>query len=317
MGFKLPIRRRFRTGGHLPGKRCLPVGALAAKSGPMRTDLHLTARETEVLILKSAMESINSMVNFEMLERSGNDSDTEIRFKSSTDQRYFNIMLVDFLNSKMFQVRTKCLDALQSSFVNPQFGQNLASLRIAVNGFREWLDHYVELAHDGEVRKFWFPSIDSPALNGEIALQITRSEVIEICGNISKHNPLGLDRQATVVKEIFERSKTPIDLTQALLILREFYEQFHDDIFAYHSSTIAEFLNNIRLGIYEYLKPECEASIDRYWSPEHKRELYKFKCPTDVTNPFVQAIYWDLMNDILSRPYMLKFSVNKIFKLRY
>jgi hypothetical protein len=34
--------------------------------------------------------------------------------------------------------------------------------------------------------------------------------------------------------------------------LDDFYERFHKDILNYHSSTIAEFLNNIRWGIYEY-----------------------------------------------------------------
>src|SRR5215218_1142153 len=42
----------------------------------------------------------------------------------------------------------------------------------------------------------------------------------------------------------------------ALLALADFYEKFHTDILNYHASTIAEFLNNIRWGIYEYLQPE-------------------------------------------------------------
>lgn len=48
---------------------------------------------------------------------------------------------------------------------------------------------------------------------------------------------------------------------EAALALEDFYRWFHDDILNYHASTIAEFLNNIRWGIYEYLQPEFQRSI--------------------------------------------------------
>ena len=40
------------------------------------------------------------------------------------------------------------------------------------------------------------------------------------------------------------------------LALDDFAAWFHDDVLDYHASQIAEFLNNIRWAVYEYLQPE-------------------------------------------------------------
>jgi hypothetical protein len=44
------------------------------------------------------MEIIDSMVNFETLELKGQDPDSEISFPTSTHQKFFNVLLVDFLS---------------------------------------------------------------------------------------------------------------------------------------------------------------------------------------------------------------------------
>jgi hypothetical protein len=283
----------------------------------MKNDLNLSPVETEILILKSVLDSINSMVNHEVMKLSHKDPNSEIRFPTHTHRQFFNIILLDFLQSKLFQTDKHCLESLQDVIANPLLTQNIAPLKIAVVGFQEWLEKDVELSDDGEVHKFWFPSIDSPTLDGNIALQITRSEFIKICGNISKHNALGLDRQAETIQKIFKRNNVAIDLTQALLLMEEFYAHFHEDIFAYHCSTIAEFLNNIGLGIHEYLKPEFEKSITYHWNPHHKMDDYKFTYPANVNNAFARNLYWELMNLVRGKPYMPHFSINNIFKMRY
>jgi hypothetical protein len=63
------------------------------------------------------------------------------------------------------------------------------------------------------------------------------------------------------LREILSRSNVSVDLDEAMLALEDFYRWFHDDILNYHASAIAEFLNNIRWGIYEYLQPEFHRSI--------------------------------------------------------
>ena len=115
--------------------------------------------------------------------------------------------------------------------------------------------------------------------------------------------------------DIFKRNEITLKNENALLILDEFYEWFHKDIFTYHSSAIAEFLNNIRWGIYEYLQPEFQQSIV-FENDEHLRR-YHYTYPNDVNNSFAKSCYWDLMNEVRSEPYMNKFQVTRYLKMRY
>jgi hypothetical protein len=170
----------------------------------------------------------------------------------------------------------------------------------------------IQLEHDGETRNFWFPTI-----NKAIALKITRIEFIKICGNISKHNILGLSRQAKTIQEIFDKNNVPIELTEALLIMEEFYQQFHDDLLNYHASTIAEFLNNLRWAVYEYLQPLYEQSVECRWDERLKLNLPDYHYPDDIVNQYVREVFWNLMNDVRSEPYMPRFTVTRYLKMRY
>ncbi len=66
-----------------------------------------------------------------------------------------------------------------------------------------------------------------------------------------------------------------------MLALGDFYERFHTDILNYHSSTIAEFLNNIRWGIYEYLQPEFRRSI--VWEESNPRK-YRYTVVSRISS---------------------------------
>jgi len=81
-----------------------------------------------------------------------------------------------------------------------------------------------------------------------------------MCGNIAKHNFLRLNRVASQLQEVLTKQNVVIDIGEALLTLEDLYEKMRE-IFSYHSSTIAESLNDIRWGIYEYLKPEFRAIV--------------------------------------------------------
>jgi hypothetical protein len=278
----------------------------------MPKNLNLNDAEKEILILKAVWEAINSMLNYEVLELNHKDPDSSIIFKTRTHQQYFNIMLLDFLNLKIFGVEKCCLESLQTVFNAPQFNSDISSLQKSTNDFTTWLNQNIELEHDGETRNFWFPTI-----NQEIALKITRAEYIKICGNISKHNVLSLGRQAETIQRIFDKNNVTIEQTQALLIMGEFYEQFHDDLFTYHASNIAEFLNNLRWGVYEYLQPLYQQSVECYWDDRLKLNAYRYNYPDNITNHYVREIFLNLMNDVRSKPYMPRFVVTRYFKLRY
>jgi hypothetical protein len=266
----------------------------------------LTDIEEEIILLKAVWELIDSMVNFEMLKVYGNDPDSNILFETMTHQRFFNIVLVDFLSftdKRAFINQTSYLGALKKISKNPNFDVNgsVVSLSETTHEFSDWLEQEIE------VHEIWMPSIDT-----ETTLRLTRVSFLKMCGNISKHNFLRLISVAEELKEILSRSGVSVELDEALLALEDFYRWFHDDILNYHASTIAEFLNNIRWGIYEYLQPEFHRSI--VWE---SREKYRYTYPQGVTSRLAQEYYWAIMNDVRRPPYVRRFQVTKWLKLRY
>jgi hypothetical protein len=103
----------------------------------------------------------------------------------------------------------------------------------------------------------------------------------------------------------------PLDKQQAFLALPSFYEKFHDDFFVYHSSTIAEYLNNIRWSIYRYL----QAEFSRSYCPSPPGDFrYKFSYPENCQQTLARSMYWALMNHMRQRPYFPEFSVSQSFK---
>ncbi|MDP2720148.1 MAG: hypothetical protein Q8P44_10070 [Dehalococcoidia bacterium] len=263
--------------------------------------------EQEVIILKAVKELIDSMVNFELMSLLGNDPDSNILFESSTHQMFFNIILVDFLSctdQKGPIKPTSYLGGLREIVNNPYFDENnsVHNLKVATQEFKDWVEQEVEV-------DVWLQSIDK-----DTRLKIKRLDFLKMTGNISKHNYLRAIGVAKDLKGILSKSGITVDINEALLALAEFYERFHEDILNYHSSTIAEFLNNIRWGIYDYLQPEFNKSI--VWEGGSPPK-YHYTYPKEIQSEFAKACYWELMNEVGRKPYMRKFKVPRCFKLRY
>lgn len=263
--------------------------------------------EQEVIVLKAVIELINSMVNFELMDLLWKDPDSNILFKSPTHQRFFNIILVDFLSctDKKGPIKPNSyLGGLKEIVNNPYFDENNSAhnLKVATQEFKAWLEQEVEV-------DVWLPSIDK-----ETKLKISRFDFLKMTGNISKHNYLRAVNLAEELKEILSKSGITVDINEALSALAEFYERFHTDILNYHSSTIAEFLNNIRWGIYDYLQPEFKKSI--VWEGGHPPK-YHCTYPKGIQSEFAKTCYWELMNEVREEPYMRKFKVTKWLKSRY
>jgi hypothetical protein len=143
------------------------------------------------------------------------------------------------------------LGALRAISAHPRFDvdNSVAALRDATCAFVNWLKQEVSV-------DVWLPSIDTQA-----SIQISRLNFLKMCGDISKHNVLRSVGVAEELQQMLAAGGASVELEDAMLALGDFYERFHTDILNYHSSTIAEFLNNIRWGIYEYLQPEFRRSI--------------------------------------------------------
>ncbi len=271
--------------------------------------MNLNKIEKEIIYLLAAMNFIDEMVNFNLLDLHGKTDESELIFKTDIHQKFFNIMLVDFLSctdKMILNEEIPYLRALSNVCTNPSFnqGNSISFLSKSVDNFKEWLNK------DILVKKVWLPSIEL-----ETDLSIKRIEFIKICGNLSKHNFTRLSGVVNELINIFQRNGHNLTFENSLLIFEDFFVWFHENILNYHGSAICEFLNNIRWGIYEYLKPEFNQSIEYIENDELKR--YKYTYPDGVDNLFAKNCYWELMNKIKLKPYMNKFTVTKYLKMRY
>jgi len=106
-----------------------------------------------------------------------------------------------------------------------------------------------------------------------------------------------------------------VSWTDALRALDDFHGRFHDDILIYHTTTLAELLNNVRWAIHEYLKAEYDRSYKPPKSEDDPR--YTFTYPVGVSNEYAKARYWDLMNSVRGKPWIRRFTGSQFLKGRY
>ncbi|MEO1194479.1 MAG: hypothetical protein AAFY02_22250, partial [Pseudomonadota bacterium] len=148
-------------------------------------------------------------------------------------------------------------------------------------------------------------------------LRITRIRYIKMCGDIAKHNLPRLVSNVGHLKRLLQNSGHAIDDDMAYVAINNFFEWFHDNIFLYHSNGIAEFLNNIRWSIYDYMKAEFERSWHVKSETESGLVPYEFIGPPKIKEPLAHAMYWSLMNRYRSKPMMCRFVISRNLKLRY
>ena len=290
------------------GMSCiLTVPVVRAILTIIRSIMKFTEIEREVIFLKATTASIGTMVNHQVLQLSEGADGGQAIFKTSIHQRFFNIVLVDFLSPTAIKVtgeKTSCMDALATICEKPNFNErnSVKLLKQAVTAFKKWSEREIKV-------KVWLPSI-----NLEAKIKVHRKEFISICGDISKHNFSRLDRRARSLQEILKRNGNEVSDEDALSALDDFYEKFHIDIFTYLGSHLVEQLNNIRWGIQEYLQPEFSRSMTHEGCTPPR---YRYTYPNGVKEEFAKLCYWELMNDIRTTPYIKRFKTYKIPTRRY
>lgn len=278
--------------------------------------------EHEVISLYAVWDMIDEMVNYEMFVALPSRVDTNVMFSTSTHTRLFNVLLADFLAVPRADRNRKTLPFglprpprggapsddtflfyLEHICVAPSFPGDAMPLHKIVTEFRQWLDA------ECVVPNVWLSEISI-----EADIRATRLSLLKICGNIGKHNFSKLEVCVRDIRDILGRSGAAVDEQQAFRALPSFYEWFHRNFFVYHSSTIAEFLNNLRWAIYRYLKPEFERS---YIPPQGPDPRYSYTYPVDCRQPLAKSMYWELMNKTRREPYFPAFSVSRSFKTQY
>ncbi|WP_371369325.1 hypothetical protein ACA097_06875 [Pseudomonas sp. QL9] len=266
----------------------------------------LSKIEQEAVVLLAAVELIRSMVNREMFDV-GDSDDTNILFRTQTHHRFFSIALVDFLSATDERgpiPKSPYLRKITQISTQPSFDSegSVSELRLATERFKHWLEEEITV-------DVWLP-----LLNQQFSLRPTRHCIHKISGNLSKHNFLRSIGVLEEIKSLFSSAGHTIETSEIIPSLEQIYEQFHENIGLYHTSIIAEFLNDILWGIQIYLEPEFQRS----WTPDLIEPLrYSYQYPTELKDPLARACYWELMNRVRSGPIFHRFKISNSFKQRY
>lgn len=270
----------------------------------------------ESMALLAMLLQIDDMVNYAIFEPFEKRFDTNLMFKNYASRRLFNILLVDFLSlpSQKGPLRLGTLQGtsagdrsyltfLSTVCADPQLGKDVVELEDVLRRFIAWLDF------EAVIENMWLGEISV-----EANVRARRFELLKISGNIGKHNFSRLHVDIRKIVKIYERSGVNISENDAYKSINSIYEWLFDTFFTYHSSTIAEFLNEISLAIHNYLKEEFKRS---HHFPAEEEIIYKYRYPSGCDDELARAMYWDLMNIVRKGPIFSKFTVTQSLKNRY
>ena len=274
-----------------------------------RTELALSAMEVEVVTLKASLDLIDDMVNHQMMTFSKDRSSCETRFRDDAHQAYFSILLSDFLSApqEFFGESSDYVARLAAIGSQPLLrSDQTALLRSASEEFRRWLQE------TATAPMRWFPTLDL-----EIDLRITRRDLVTMSGNQTKHNFTQQTRQAEKLRKILKDNRQQFRFDECLIALPDFYKQVYNDIFLYHSSTMAASLNDIRWGIYEYVRRERQECTESWPFDSSGQLAYRYHFPAEIKTPLGEHYYSELMNDVRARPPIPRFVVSDSLRRRY
>lgn len=280
--------------------------------------------ERESIILNSAWEMIDDMVNWAMFVKTDRTEPTNLMFETSQHSRLFAILLGDFLSEirpfkgspvplglKPAPSRARPSDLtflfhLRQVYGDPKLGADTTALSTTVEAFADWLE--------GE---FTAEGVNLHAIDVVADLRIPRFRYIKMCGDIAKHSLARLATNVGHLRKLLEAAGHTVTEQEGYLAIENFYEWFHDDIFIYHSSQIAEFLNNIRWTIHDYLQPEFRRSWHLRREATPNFPIYGYRVPLGITEPVSRAMYWAVMNRVRAKPWVHRFVISDSFKQRF
>lgn len=284
-----------------------------------------TAIEQEAIILNAVISMVDDMVNHAIWCIPGEKTkDINLLPQTRDTMRQFAILLRDFLSpvtskgSKPMPfglpkspngdkaTDTTTLFYLASICENPLIGTEIEPLREVVSEFTDWLE---AVAFVSDV---WLAHISV-----KVDLRIKRIDFIRMSGDIGKHNFLRLGGQANKLRTILSANGVTIDESQAYMALPDLWDWFFDHLMGYHSSTIAEFLNNIRHAIRCYVYPIAKAHYRVTGKIDDYANIFTYERPDDVVNEFAWEQYFGLLQSSMRKPNFPLFSVTQSLKMQY
>ena len=176
----------------------------------------------------------------------------------------------------------------------------------ATESFADWIE-----------REFTATGVNLHTIDIVADLRVSPYRYIKICGDIAKHNLSRLGGNVGHLRKLLGAAGYTVSEQEAYGAFESFFEWFHDGVFAYQSSQIAEFLNNIRWAIFEYLAPEFQRSWHRTENATPEFPEYAYSIPAGITEPVARAMYWNVMKRVRSRPLVHRFVISESCKERY
>ncbi len=265
--------------------------------------------DQEIIILAAVWELIGSMVHYGHFVKYSNPQITQLdRFTSTEARNIFLVVLSDFLahpRDGMFGLKKpKVVGGMQDTHIaylsqvveNPNLGQNCQPLKDAIASFSTWLD--------GEAI---VDDVNFSSIGWTGTLRVNRKDYLKVCGNATKHGFMRLSRTVKLVKRILDQNGKVIDDGESYIVIPDFIEWFRDDVFVASASRVAWHLNEIRWGMYEYLHMEFQRSFEPT-EVVSGAQMYRYDYPKGLSDPLVKSIYWDLMNEMRSPPFVPRFT---------
>lgn len=282
----------------------------------------LTPLEQEAIVLNAVAGMVDDMVNLTIFCPLGEKKTDICLLPQSADTlRQFAILLRDFLspvkslgkNPMPFGL-PKPSDSERASdhttlfylgrvCESPLIGTDPTFLAEQVRQFRDWLDTTITV-----------PNVWLSRIGVEVDLEIKRIDFIRIGGDLGKHNFLRLGGQAAKLKSILGKQGVEIDESQAYSALPDCWDWFHTHLLAYHASTIAEFLNNIRYAIRLYVEPTAQATYRVEYKIGEYADAYTFERPAEMINSFGWEQYYGLLDWSRRKPNFPPFTVARSLK---
>lgn len=227
----------------------------------------------------------------------------EVRFHDYPHRYLFLIRALDFATERadrqLTGVEGSCLDVLKSASISASFDRNesVKFLATAVQEFEEWLNYRTDMT-------FWLPDLDINA-----KLNVSRSELLHISGNYSKHNIARLTRVSKSFHKILIENGYDVEIESIPFAIDYFCDHLNENYFIYQCTWLSELLNNIRWAIYDYLYPVFTETYIR------ESELsIRYDYPEGVSNETSQKWYWGMMDAVLRKPYFKRFKAAHYLK---
>jgi len=287
--------------------------------------MKFTTLEQEAIVLNAAMGMVDDMVNHAIFCLPGEvRENTNLLPQTSDTLRQFAILLRDFLSPVTGKGQRpmpfglpkppqdgKATDHTTLFYLarvceNPLIGNDIKFLTKQIHDFTDWLECSA-----------FVPGVWLSNINVEVDLTVKRIDFIRMGGDIGKHNFLRLGGQAAKLRRILGENGVTIDDSQAYAALPDCWDWFHTHLLAYHASTIAEFLNNIRYAIRLYVEPAAKSRYRVTGKIDDNLDNYTYDQPAEINSEFALGQYYQLLNSTRLKPNFPPFSVTQSLKNQF